>query len=72
MNMMIYVTAHTVIMYRINKAFRFYISSLSYFGHTMRYDSLNKTVIQGCVFGKRRRGLFRKNWMDNIVEWAGS
>ena len=38
----------------------------------MRYDSLNKTVIQGCVFGKRRRGRPRKNWMDNIVEKAGS
>ena len=29
---------------------------MSYFGHTMCYDSLNKTVIQGCVFGKRRKG----------------
>ena len=34
---------------------------MSYFGHTMHYDSLNKTVIQGCVFSKRRRGRSRKN-----------
>ena len=30
------------------------IRKISYFGHTMRYASLNKTLIQGCVFGKRR------------------
>ena len=45
---------------------------MSYFGHTMRYDSLNKTVIEGYVFGKRRRGRSRKNWMDIIVEWVVS
>ena len=26
----------------------------------MRHDSLNKTVIQGCVFGERSRGRPRK------------
>ena len=48
------------------------IRKMSYFGHTIRHDSLNKTVIQGCVFSKRRRGKSIQNWMDNIVEWAGS
>ena len=38
----------------------------------MRHDSLNKTVIQGCIFGERRRGRPIKNWMDNIVEWVRS
>ena len=32
------------------------IRKISYFCHSIRYDSLNKTVIQGCVFGKRKRG----------------
>ena len=45
---------------------------MSYVGRTIRHDSLNKTVIQGCVFGEIRRGRPRKNWMDNIVESAGS
>ena len=44
---------------------------MSYIGHTMRYYCLNKTVIQGYVFGKRKSGRTRKKWMDNIVEWAG-
>ena len=45
---------------------------MSYFGCTMCHASLNKTVILGCIFAERRRGRIRKNWMDNILEWAGS
>ena len=38
----------------------------------MGHDSLNKTVIRGCVFSEIIRGRPRNNWIDNIMEWAGS
>ena len=44
---------------------------LSWFGHTVRHDSLCKTVMEGTVEGQRRRGRQRKMWMDNIKEWTG-
>ena len=43
---------------------------MSCFGHTMLHDCLDKTVIQGYVFDKRRRGRHWKNWIANIVEWV--
>ena len=44
---------------------------LAWFGHMVRHDSLCKTVLQGTVMGKRRRGRQRKCWLDNIKEWTG-
>ena len=44
---------------------------LSWFGHTVRHDSLCKTVLQGTVEGQRKRGRPKKKWMDNITEWTG-
>ena len=38
---------------------------LSYFGHAMKHDSLQKTI------GKRRRGRPRKDWNSNICKWSG-
>ncbi|GFR87376.1 endonuclease-reverse transcriptase [Elysia marginata] len=44
---------------------------LAWFGHVTRHDSLSKTILQGTVEGKRRRGRQKKAWCDNIKEWTG-
>ena len=43
---------------------------LRWYGHVTRSDGLSKTILQGTVQGKRRRGRPRKNWADNITEWT--
>jgi len=40
------------------------------FGHTTRHNTLAKTILQGTVEGKRRRGRQKKSWVDNIKEWT--
>ena len=41
---------------------------LLYFGHHMRrVDSLEKTLIQGGIGGRRRRGRQRMRWLDGIT-----
>ena len=42
-----------------------------WFGHVSRYSGLAKTIIQGTVKGKRKRGRQKKRWEDNIKEWTG-
>ena len=44
---------------------------MSYFGHVTRHDSLHKTILQGSLRGKRRRGRTRKDWNSNICKWSG-
>ena len=44
---------------------------LRWYGHVTRSDGLSKTILQGTVQGKRRRGGQRKKWVDNITEWTG-
>ncbi|GFR77564.1 endonuclease-reverse transcriptase [Elysia marginata] len=44
---------------------------LAWFGHVTRHDSLSKTILQGTVEGKRRRGRQKKAWCDSIKEWTG-
>ena len=40
-----------------------------YFGHLMqRADSLEKTLILGMIEGRRRRGLQRMRWLDDITD----
>ena len=40
-----------------------------YFGHLMRRaDSLEKTLILGKVYGRRRRGRQRMRWLDGITD----
>ena len=34
-------------------------------------SSLAKTILQGTVQGKRRKGRQKKRWEDNIKEWTG-
>ena len=42
---------------------------LQYFGHLRRrVDSLEKTLIQGGIGGKRRRGRQRMRWLDDITD----
>ena len=41
---------------------------LQYFGHLMRRaDSFEKTLIQGKIEGRRRRGQQRMRWLDGIT-----
>ena len=44
---------------------------LRWFGHVSRSSSLAKTILQGTVKGKRKRGRQKKRWEDNIKEWTG-
>ena len=44
---------------------------LRWFGHVSRSSGLTKTILQGIVKGKRRKGRLKKRWEDNIKEWTG-
>ena len=44
---------------------------LQYFGHLMRRDSLEKTLMLGKIEGKRRRGHQRMRWLDGIINSMG-
>ena len=42
---------------------------LQYFGHLMgRADSLDKTLMQEKIEGRRRRGRQRMRWLDGITD----
>ena len=42
---------------------------LQYFGHFMqRVNSLEKTLMLGGIWGKRRRGRQRMRWLDGITD----
>ena len=41
---------------------------LQYFGHLMRRDSLEKTLMLGGIGGRRRRGRQRVRWLDGITD----
>ena len=42
---------------------------LQYFGHLMRrVDSLEKTLMLGGIWGRRRRGRQRMRWLDGIPD----
>ena len=41
---------------------------LQYFGHLMRTDSLEKTLMMGKIEGKRRVGCQRMRWLDSITD----
>ena len=44
---------------------------LRWFGHVSRSSGLAKTILQGAMKGKRKRGRQKKGWEDNIKEWTG-
>ena len=41
---------------------------LQYFGHLMRRDSLEKTLMLGGIGGRRRRGRQSMRWLDDITD----
>ena len=41
---------------------------LQYFGHLIRVDSLEKTLILGGIGVRRRRGRQRMRWLDGITD----
>ena len=42
---------------------------LQYFGHLMRRtDSLEKTMMLGGIWGRKRRGRQRMRWLDGITD----
>ena len=42
---------------------------LQYFGHLMqRMNSLEKTLMQGKIEGRRRRGQQKTRWLDGITD----
>ena len=41
---------------------------LQYFGHLIRADSLEKTLMLGKIEGRRRRGRQRMRWLDGITD----
>ena len=44
---------------------------LRWFGYVSRSSGLAKTILQGTVKEKRKRGRQKKRWEDNIKEWTG-
>ena len=40
-------------------------------GHVTRSEGSTKTILQGTVQKKKRRGRQKKSWADNILEWTG-
>ena len=44
---------------------------LRWFGHVSRSSGLAKTILQGTMKGKRKRGRQKKRWEVNIKEWTG-
>ena len=43
---------------------------LKWFGHVSRSAGLAKTILQGTVQGRKRRGRQKKRWENNIAEWT--
>ena len=41
---------------------------LQYFGHLVRTDSVEKTLMLGGIGGRRRRGRQRMRWLDGITD----
>ena len=44
---------------------------LKYFVHISRHTSLEKDIMLDTTPGLRRQGGQRKEWSDDLVEWAG-
>ena len=47
------------------------IVKLKYFGHINRRSSMQTTLLNGRVNGKKGRGRPRTSWTSNIKEWTG-
>ena len=40
-----------------------------FFGHLVRKDKMQKSLLEGKACAKRPRGRPRKSWVKNIMEW---
>ena len=45
------------------------LRKLKFFGHIVRHSSLEKTIMEGQMEGRRSRGRQRLQWIDNIRMW---
>ena len=45
---------------------------ISYFGHVMRRNGMEKDIMLGKVGGRRRRGRQRMRWMEGILTETGN
>ncbi len=45
---------------------------LNYFGHIVRHPCLEKSIMQGMVDGKRKRGRPTASWLDDIKKYTGT
>ena len=43
---------------------------LRYFGHVVRHDSLEQDIMLGMIPGLKRQGGQKKQWLDDICNWA--
>ena len=43
---------------------------LKYFGHVARHPSMEKDIMLGPMPGTRRQGGQRRQWLDDITDWA--
>ena len=41
-----------------------------YFGHVSRHNSLGKDIMLGIIPGTRRQGGQKRQWIDNVTQWA--
>ena len=44
---------------------------LAYYGHIRRHNTIQKTILEGKIEGKRGRGRRRKSWIENVEETSG-
>ena len=42
-----------------------------FFGHTIRHNNFQTTLLEGKINGKRGRGRPRRSWLDDIMTWQG-
>jgi len=43
---------------------------LKYFGHLARHPSMDKDIMLRAMPGTRRKGGQRRQWLDDITDWA--
>ena len=43
---------------------------LKYFGHIIRASGKQRSLLEGKIEGKKRRGCQRNNWVMNICSWS--
>ena len=73
-------TAHTTnneIIKRVKESGRSLLKNIMkrkirYFGHIIKNDRIQKTLIEDKVIERRQRGRPRRTWVTDITEWTGA